>query len=169
MKKILCILTGLILLPMYVYATESITAGSSKNNRNIRDYGEIQNSTITDADNGRTANITSVGNIYITDNYKSSGFTASQVLSDATPSLGSDCSVDTGDGVIAGVLFYSNTADDYVVGYDNTTNSGTVLFDIQGGANVAIYVPINTTYTTGLTVVHSAEGNLANIVWRSID
>ncbi|MFW9872136.1 MAG: hypothetical protein ACFFG0_03465 [Candidatus Thorarchaeota archaeon] len=151
-----------------MFAADSpITADASRDARTSRDYAIQEAVGIADVGNGRTANVDAIGALYTTDAYSASGATTSVCLS-ATG--GADVTLDTGAGYVKGVYAYFNTADDYVIGRDATSeNTGTIVFDIQGPANNGVYVPINKTYSTGLTVVQSASGNNANVVWKSID
>lgn len=76
----------------------------------------------------------------------------------------------TGAGVIQRVIFTPNTADDYLLVYDGTSASGTLLVDLQGhtadqtlvfelGVNVAtgIYVDESNSSDCDYTVVYDSD------------
>lgn len=86
--------------------------------------------------------------------------------------------VKSGAGRLRGILIGDNTTGGSVVVYDNTAGSGTKITTIQIGSPSGgllsssgqpgpVYLPLNTTFSTGLTVVTSgSSSNNITVVYR---
>jgi len=126
---------------------------------------------VADVGSGICAEIDSNGYVKVnvaddsSTNSASAGWSTSMVLSTA----GAESLVKTGAAVIQSISFYSNAADAYALIYDAVSATGTVLYDVVGGANVPTVITFTTPIpaATGIYGSVSADADNLQITWKA--